>query len=306
MSVLDNVALNAGSVIALGNFDGLHKGHISVLNKALEVAAERELIPVVMLFDKHPKQVISGKRPPMLMTDEARDEKLEKMGFKIVKISFEEFRNLEPRQFLLTIYCRLNVRAICCGFNYHYGIGGSGNVDTMKESSEKLGIEVYAQDEINFDCEPVSSTRIRQTIESGRIKEANAMLGRQFSYKLEVVDGDKRGRLLGFPTINQFFPENFVTPRFGVYASKVKLGGLWYPAVTNIGIRPTVDTQRWRSETSILGFSGDLYGEKIEVFLLDFMRDERKCSGLSELSKTIRADAEKAMEIYSSVDVLLQ
>ncbi|MCM1543934.1 MAG: riboflavin biosynthesis protein RibF, partial [Ruminococcus sp.] len=134
------------------------------------------------------------------------------------------------------------------------------------------------------------------------IKSANAMLGREFSYNLGVVDGDKRGRLLGFPTINQFFPGDFVTPRFGVYASKVCLGGLWYPAVTNIGIRPTVDTQLWRSETSILGFSGDLYGQRVEVFLLDFMRDEKKCSGLSELSKTIRADAEEAMKIYDRLN----
>lgn len=300
MSAFEDITLNGNTVLALGNFDGLHIGHMSVLNNALKIAEERGLIPAVLLFDEHPKQVISGSRPPMIMTDNERDSILKKMGFQIIKISFREFRDIEPLQFILTVYCRLNVRVICCGFNYHYGKGGSGNVETMKEYCEKLGVLVYAQDEIDFEGETVSSTRIRKAIESGSIASANAMLGRQFSYKLEVVDGDKRGRMLGFPTINQFFPDEFVIPRFGVYASKVRLGNLWYPAVTNIGIRPTVDTQKWRSETSILGFSGDLYGQLIEVFLLEFIRDERKCSGLSELSKTIKADADRAIEIYNN------
>ncbi|MCM1364004.1 MAG: riboflavin biosynthesis protein RibF [Faecalibacterium sp.] len=301
MSAFENVTVNAETILALGNFDGLHIGHMGVLNKTLEVANERGLVPVVLLFDEHPKKVITGKRPPMIMPDEVRDDILNKMGFRVAKISFSKFRTLEPLQFLLSVYCRLNVRAICCGFNYHYGVNGSGNVETLKESCEKLGIAVFAQDEVDFEGEPISSTRIRTAIEHGNIKAVNAMLGREFSYKFEVVDGDKRGRLLGFPTINQFFPDGFVIPRFGVYASKVKLGGLWYPAVTNIGVRPTVDTAMWRSETSILGFSGDLYGQHIEVFLLDFMRDERKCSGLGELSKTISADAEKAVEIYNAM-----
>lgn len=300
MSAFEDITLNGNTVLALGNFDGLHIGHMSVLNNALKIAEERGLIPAVLLFDEHPKQVISGSRPPMIMTDNERDSILKKMGFQIIKISFREFRDIEPLQFILTVYCRLNVRVICCGFNYHYGKGGSGNVETMKEYCEKLGVLVYAQDEIDFEGETVSSTRIRKAIESGSIASANAMLGRQFSYKLEVVDGDKRGRMLGFPTINQFFPDEFVIPRFGVYASKVRLGNLWYPAVTNIGIRPTVDTKKWRSETSILGFSGDLYGQLIEVFLLEFIRDERKCSGLSELSKTIKADADRAIEIYNN------
>lgn len=288
-----------GTAVALGNFDGLHKGHIQVLKKTAETAKKKGLVPAVLLFDKHPKKVLCGKRPPMLMTDAARDSLMESMGFKIFKVSFEEFKDKTPQAFLMEAYCALNVRAICCGFNYRYGKNGAGNAETLKTDCEKLGIELHTVSQVDFEGEPISSTRIRKALESGDVRKANQMLGRPFSYKIEVVSGDKRGRLLGYPTINQFFPEDFVTARFGVYASKVFLGGKWYAAVTNIGIRPTINTKSLRSETCILGFSGDLYGLEIEVFLLDFIRDEKKFEGLEMLSAAIKADAQKAQKIYS-------
>ncbi|MGN0467535.1 MAG: bifunctional riboflavin kinase/FAD synthetase [Acutalibacteraceae bacterium] len=287
------------TVLALGNFDGLHLGHMKVLEKTLEVSKENGLVPAVMLFDEHPKSVIDSKRPPRILTDEARDEKLRSMSLRIIKVSFEKFRNLSPEEFVLTVYCKMNVRAICCGFNYHYGKNAAGNTETLKKSCDQLGIKLFTLDEVDFEGEAVSSTRIRQAIENGSIRKANQMLGREFSYKFEVVKGDERGRLLGFPTINQFFPDDFVTARHGVYASKVMLGSQWYPAVTNIGIRPTVGTESLRSETFIIGFSGDLYGEEIEVYLLDFIRDEKKFSSFNQLAKAMADDAEKAQEIYN-------
>lgn len=294
----ENTGINVDTVLALGNFDGLHLGHTKVLEKAKEISEKNNLALAVMVFEEHPKKLIEGKAPPMLMTTKARDEALEKMGFKIIKANFSDFRNMSAEDFILKVYCKLNVRAICCGFNYRYGKNGSGNAETLKKSCEKLGIRLFVCDEASFEGEPISSTRIRKEIENGNIRKANAMLGREFSYKLEVVTGDRRGHKLGFPTINQFFPEDFVSARYGVYASKVKLGGIWYPSVTNIGIRPTVETDRPRSETHILGFSGDLYAEKIEVYLLDFVRDERKYSSLKELSETISRDVKTAKMIF--------
>ncbi len=300
MFEIENGGLNCDTVLALGNFDGLHRGHIKVLQKALDVSKENNLALSVMLFDEHPKKIISGKRPPMLMTQEKRDEILKKMGFKIVKASFNQFKDLSPEEFLLKIYCKLNVRAICCGFNYHYGKNASGNTETLRESCEKLKIKLFVCDEIDFEGEPISSTRIRKKIENGNIKKANEMLGREFSYKLKVVNGDKRGRQLGFPTINQFFPEDFVNIKYGVYASKVKIGDTWYASVTNVGIRPTVETERPRSETCILDFSGDLYGQEIEVFLLSYIREEKKFDSLHELSKTISRDAKTAKDFFEN------
>lgn len=287
-----------GAVAALGNFDGLHVGHLKVLGKAIETAKEKGLMPVALLFDEHPKQVMLGKRPPILLTDEMRDRKLAEMGFKVVKMSFRDFRNLQPEEFLLKIYNDFGVRALCCGFNYHYGKAGAGDVRTLEEGCKKLGMICQWQPAAFYEGEPVSATRIRKELRDGNIKAANAMLGRPFSYELTVVEGDKRGRVLGFPTLNQVFPDGFAVPKFGVYASKVCIGSTWYPSVTNIGIRPTIETEELRSETHVIGFSGDLYGKKIEVFLLAYTRPEKKFDGLDSLAYTISCDAKSAERIY--------
>lgn len=149
-------------------------------------------------------------------------------------------------------------------------------------------------EEVDFCGLPVSSTRIRAALEQGRPEEANAMLGRPFCYDFTVVGGDRRGRKLGAPTINQFFPSGFVVPKFGVYASKTLVEGRYHPSVTNIGMRPTIGTQSLRSETYIMDFSGDLYGQNIEVSLLHFLRGEVRFESLDALRAQIAADAQAA------------
>ncbi len=289
-------------LLALGNFDGIHKGHRAVLEKALFEAKKRGLVPAVLLFDEHPKKVLFGEAPPFIITENDKREQLSKMGFSIVTASFSELQNLSATEFVTKIYCSLNVRAISCGYNYRFGKNAQGNTSSLKTECEKLGITLFVAPEEIYEGEAVSSTRIRAALQNGEIKKANAMLGREFSYCIEVVSGDRRGRLLGFPTINQFFPQNFVKLRKGVYASKVELSNKWYPAVTNIGTRPTVDGESFRSETCILGFSGDLYGAEVEVFLLDFLRDETKFTSLEALTDAISRDAKKAREIYEATE----
>lgn len=291
-----------GAALALGNFDGLHKGHMAVLDKTLSEAKKRNLNPCVLLFDKHPKEFITGKRPAILMTDKSRNGLLSKMGIEIISVSFENLRDKSPEEFLSFICEKYNVKVLACGFNYRYGKNAEGTTETLKSDCEKMGVELFCVGEVDAYGKPVSSTRIRKEIEAGNIEKANYMLGREFSYKIEVVSGDKRGRMLGYPTINQFFPENFVTARFGVYASKVNIDGKWYPSVTNIGVRPTINTKSLRSETCILGYSGNLYGREIEVYLLSFIRDEKKFESLDELSAAIKSDAVKAREIYKRND----
>lgn len=289
-------------LLALGNFDGIHKGHRAVLEKALFEAEKRGLVPAVLLFDEHPKKVLFGEAPPSLITESDKREQLSKMGFSLVTVSFEKIRNLSAAEFLTKIYCSLNVRAISCGYNYRFGKNAEGDTAVLKTECEKLGITLFVAPQQIFEGEPISSTRIRTALQNGEVKRANAMLGREFSYCIEVVSGDRRGRLLGFPTINQFFPPNFVKLRKGVYASKVRLSHKWYPAVTNIGTRPTVDGESFRSETCILGFSGDLYGAEVEVFLLDFLRDETKFASLEELTNAISRDAKKARKMYEATE----
>ncbi len=291
-----------GTVVALGYFDGIHLGHRAVLDTALLSAKKDGLVPVVMLFDIHPRKLVSGKIPPMLTSEKKKRRLLEDMGFTVVDFNFREAMNYSPDEFVekILIDC-LNVKVVTCGFDYHYGKDGKGNAATLRQELGKRGVRVFAKEAVLLgDC-VVSSTAVRDFIAKGEIEKANAMLGTCFSYDFTVEKGDGIGRVLGFPTINQFFPEDFVVPRYGVYASKVILEGKYYPAVTNVGIRPTVAKASMRSETCILDFHGDLYGKNVEVSLIQFIRDEIRFPDLDSLSAQIEKDIIKARSIYNEV-----
>ena len=288
-----------GTAVALGYFDGIHLGHQAVLDKALLYAKQEKLVPVIMLFDVHPRKIIRGKTPPMLKSVGKKRELLLEKGFTVVDLSFTETMNYSPNEFIEKILIDgLNAKVVSCGFDYHYGKDGKGDTESLHEELERRGIKVIEEPAIQLWGEKVSSTAIRKYIADGEIDKANAMLGRHFSYDFTVRKGDGLGRVLGFPTINQCFPEDHVVPRYGVYASKVIVDGKWYPAVTNVGIRPTVSADNMRSETCILDFSGDLYGKNVEVFLIKYMREEVKFPSLEELSRQIEKDIIKAREIY--------
>lgn len=291
-----------GTAVALGYFDGIHLGHQAVLNTALQYAKKGSLVPVVMLFDIHPRKLISGKVPPMLTSEEKKRELLIKMGFTVVDFNFREAMDYSPNEFIEKILVEaLNARVVSCGFDYHYGKGGKGNASTLYQELAKRGIKAFSKEPILLGDEVISSTAIRGLIAKGEIEKANTMLGTCFSYDFTVKKGDGLGRVLGFPTINQFFPQDFIVPKYGVYASKVMLENKWYPAVTNVGVRPTVAKAAMRSETCILDFSGDLYGKNVEVSLLKFIRDEIKFPDIDALSKQIEKDIIKARSIYNEV-----
>lgn len=286
------------TAVALGSFDGLHKGHMSVIACALSFK-ECGLLPLVMLFDSHPLKSLYGKAPAEILQPELRDEILAERGVGKAFISFEEIKNLSCRDFFTEILLKkLNAGAVCCGTNYRFGKNASGGTDELSALCEEFGVMLKISPEITFDSLPVSSTRIRQAVENGDIPLANEMLGREFRYKYTVVSGDKRGRLMGAPTINQHFSSNFVIPKKGVYASVTVVDGKEYPSVTNIGLRPSFENEDLRSETCILGFSGDLYGKDIEVRLMKYLRGEIKFDSMEKLGSQIRLDAEASEEIY--------
>jgi len=288
------------TAVALGSFDGLHKGHISVIACALSFK-ERGLVPLVMLFDTHPLHALTGKAPSRILQDEKRLEILKKLGIETKVISFNEIKDYSCREFFEKILLgTLNAGAVCCGENYRFGKGNSGGKEEMQQLCTEFGIEMKISPTVECGGEPVSSTRIRQALEIGDIPLANAMLGREFSYKQKVVSGDKRGRLIGAPTINQHFDPDFVIPKIGVYASVTVLGGKEYPSVTNIGLRPSFANEDLRSETCILNFSGDLYGQFIEVRLLEYLRGEIKFDSMEALGNRIKLDAAKSEELFRS------
>lgn len=291
-----------GTAVALGYFDGIHLGHQAVLDTALRYAEKENLVPVVMLFDIHPRKLTTGKVPPVLTSEEKKREILIKKGFTVVPFDFREAMDFSPNEFIEKILVdALNARVVSCGFDYHYGKGGKGNAQTLHDELGKRGIKAFSKEPILLGEEIISSTTIRELIANGEIEKANTMLGGCFSYDFTVKKGDGLGRVLGFPTINQYFPQDFIVPKYGVYASKVRLDGKWYPAVTNVGVRPTVAKTSMRSETCILDFSGDLYGKNVEVSLLKFIRDEKKFPDLDALSEQIEKDIIKARSVYSEV-----
>ncbi len=288
-----------GTAVALGYFDGIHLGHKAVLGKALEKAEEKGLTPVVMLFDIHPRKLLTGKVPPMLLSEERKRLLLKKMGFEVFDFDFRKAMNYSPEEFeervLLT---ELNAKVVVCGYDYHYGKGGKGSPETLMNELTPKNIEVYSLSPVYLGMETVSSTKIRHLINDGEIEKANSMLGDYFTYDFTVERGDGIGHKMGFPTINQFFPEDFIIPKYGVYASRVRLDGKYYSAVTNVGIRPTVSGESLRSETCIFDFEGDLYGRNVEVSLLKFIREEKKFASLSELKESVSKDILKAKDIY--------
>lgn len=286
------------TAVALGSFDGLHKGHMSVIACALSMK-ECGLVPLALLFDSHPMLALTGQAPPEILQSAERERLLTEMGVKFEYISFKEIMNLTCREFFEDILLkRLNAAAVCCGWNYRFGKGNEGGYRELRELCDEFGVELHISDHVDLGGEPISSSRIRLAVEQGDIPLANAMLGREFSYSAPVVSGYHRGHLLGAPTINQRFEPDFVRPRKGVYASFTTVGGVRYPSVTNIGLRPSFENEDFRSETCIIGFSGDLYGQVIKVSLLDFIRDEQKFGSVEALGAQIALDAARAKEIF--------
>lgn len=281
------------TAVALGNFDGMHVGHMAVLEAAKSFESEG-LLPVAVLFDEHSLKAITGKAPAMLMTVTERNRIINENGLRIETLIFNEIRDLSPSDFVEKILVgRLGAAAVCCGYNYRFGKGASGTAQTMSEICGRLGLKCRVSGEVDVDRCAVSSTKIRGFIENGEIEKANKMLGRPFGFSSRVIDGDKRGRVLGFPTINQIIPEELAMPRFGVYQSVVTVKGEKFKGVTNVGRRPTVGTEKILSETHILDFDRDIYGENVDVRLIKFIRPEKKFSSFDELARQIKSDAKE-------------
>ena len=286
--------------VALGSFDGLHRGHMAVIEQALSFR-EKGLVPCALVFDVHPMSVAGAGAPPEIMTAGKRDKILTNLGVKVEKISFSSIMKLTPREFVSEILVgRLSAGAVCCGYNYHFGSGAQGDADKLRELCEEFGIVCSVARKQEYDGGCIGSTRIREALLNGDVESANAMLGREFSYDFTVVSGDRRGRLIGAPTINQHFPDGFIVPKFGVYASAVFVDGKFHAAVTNIGRRPSFTCDDLRSETCIMDFSGDLYGQNVEVRLIKYLRPERVFNSLDELGNQIASDANKAREIFKN------
>ena len=280
---------------ALGSFDGLHLGHRQVIGNTLSAPGLR---PAVITFQQNPSVSLQKKPVPLLTTNEQKLALLEEMGVEVVYLlSFDRIRDMEPEDFVEALYRVCRVRALSCGFNFRFGKNGRGDAGLLKELCREKGIELSVTPPVSVAGETVSSTRIRACLEQGDVQQAGQLLGRPFGYDFEVTHGRQLGRTWGTPTINQPFPQGYVLPRFGVYASLVEVEGQKYHGVTNIGVKPTVGSDCALSETWIPEFSGDLYGKKVPVELLDFIRPERKFDSLDQLKNEILENGVLARKI---------
>lgn len=285
--------------VALGLFDGVHRGHQSVISQAV---AQKGLLPVVLSFTTKHEIPANKQNFSKLITDTVKQDLLRKLGVRILmEPDFSDIRDLTAQAFVQEVLAqRLRARTVVCGYDYRFGRGAEGNPQLLRELAEPLGIQVIQLPAQMEGGEPISSTRIRAAIAQGEIGLANRLLGYDYCFDFPVTNGAQLGRTIDCPTINQLFHSEFLIPRFGVYASRIPLGRNTYYGVTNVGVKPTVhNTSFPLAETHIIGFQGDLYGKQVKVHLLEYLRPERKFSGIRELKEAIQENIQYVAREYS-------
>ena len=296
---LEEAFVNEPTAIAVGYFDGVHLAHRAVIEKAVSFK-EKGLSPMVFSFKTIKNTPEKKKGALLLQSFRQKSKSIEALGASYFLCPpFSSFMGLSPKEYAVDLLVnKLKARAVICGYDYRFGKGASGNADTLKELLEPLGVEVVAVPAIVKDGEPLSSTRIRNLLKEGRMEEANSLLGYEFTIDYEVVHGRHLGNKLGFPTINQIFPENKIAPCFGVYKTALSIDGKSYLGVTNVGRKPTVGATGFISaETYIDNFEGNLYGRKVELSFQNFLRPEEKFPSIEALKEAIGKDVIHAREL---------
>lgn len=284
------------SVIALGNFDGVHFAHARLIKKAKEIAtslcttAGERILTAVFTF--------SDPKKPFLTSMDEKLAAFERLGVDTVFLCpFEDVRNMSPEEFVREILIKkLSCTHTVCGFNYRFGRGASGDTDTLRTISSGLGLNCTVIDEISG----VSSTKIRDLVSSGNIESAYDLLGRPYSLSGEIVHGRGVGHTFNCPTLNIDIPDGKLLPARGVYFTECKIDGQLFPSVTNVGVCPTFNGDRLVCENHLLDVNADFYGQRAEVFFLKFHRSEIAFSSPEELYKTVSEDVRAARDYYLS------
>ena len=287
------------SYVALGSFDGLHSGHLSLVNKIIELANENKGRSIVYTFKNHPRTLIKGATPPkLLMDNESKEEILEALGVDLIYFEEfnEEYMKLTPDGFIKYLCEKFKVKGIVVGFNYRFGYKNIGNIEMLKELSTKYGYELYVMEPCNYENEVISSTRIRDELLNGNVDKAMKMLNRPYIIKGKVVHGKKLGRTIGFPTANLDYSKEALIPRKGVYYTNVQWQGKIYKGITSVGNNPTVNGDKLTIETYILDFNNDLYGHNIKVYFIKKIRDEKKFNSIDDLVIQLKKDKDYALE----------
>lgn len=293
---------NGKRVFALGFFDGVHRGHQALLHSCRELAAAQNCKAAVLTFDSHPDGLVTGNAPVLINSVMDRRLLLRKFGIgPIYTIPFNrEVMSIPWQEFFRMLVEDYGAAGIVCGDDFRFGYRGEGNAENLKELCGAKGIPCVVVSEQQLRGQRISSTYIRDLIESGRMEDAVEFLGHPHILTGTVVPGRQLGHKLGFPTANVLIPQNVIIPKHGVYACRVEIAGKSYQAVTNVGSRPTVDGHQVRTESWILDFDGDLYGEEITLAFYGFLRPEQRFDHLQALMEAVARDAGCTREYFKN------
>lgn len=291
--------------LAIGFFDGLHKGHQAVIQQAIDKAKELNVRSAVMTFNPHPSHILGGGKNKIgyITAFEEKIRLLEGMGVDtLFVVNFDKpLAGLSPEQFVDIFIKELGVRHVTAGFDYTFGSRGAGTMEKMAELSGEI-YDTTVVGKVTDTDDKISSTRIRKLLSNGNVEGASSLLGRKFRTIGVVVDGEKKGRQLGFPTANVLPPEGSILPANGVYAVRFLVEGKSYEGVCNVGVKPTFnnpDIQQAIIEVHVLDFNDDLYGKEVAVDWIKRIRDEKKFDSLDALIAQISKDKDTAIEILT-------
>ena len=298
----ENANVSRPTVLTLGVFDGLHLGHQRIMKRVVERARAANAVATAITFDPHPRAVLHpASAPPLLQTLDQRLANLEVLGIEqAIVIPFSREFAAQPAMDFLTdiIRDRLHAREVYLGKGFAFGKDRGGNIQLLREMSSKLGFVADEVNEVQIRGVRISSSKIRDLLANGSVNLARRMLGRPYGVEGVIIRGNRRGHTIGFPTAN-LKPHNRVIPRYGVYATATLIDGKWRKSITNIGVRPTFDSDSEPSiESYIFDFDGDLYGDVLRVRFLYRIRDERKFNGIDELKAQIVKDTRRARNYF--------
>lgn len=304
MQIFDTIIKTEyNTAVALGFFDGVHKGHQAVISECKANKNPDEKL-AVFTFKDSPYNMLSATKKPLLTVNDEKFRLLESLGVEVVFcVDFSEIKDLSDESFVKDILSdKLGAKTIATGFNYHFAKGGKATCTDLKALCEKLSIKTHICEPVIYDGEAISSTRIRDCIKKGNIETANKMLGYNFSISTEITSGNHIGTKLKSPTINQSLNKILVVPKFGVYATKVTVDNKVYYGATNIGIHPTVGKTTPLCETHLLNYTGDeLYGKYATTELLHFIRAEKKFDNTELLKAQIKDDINEIKTLYALI-----
>jgi riboflavin kinase/FMN adenylyltransferase len=303
----DNAKIARPTVLTLGVFDGLHLGHQLIMKTVVERAGATGAVPTVITFDPHPRALLHPESaPPLLQTFDQKIEALGVLGIEqTIVIQFDQdFAQIRAEDFLRAVIAdRLHAKEVYLGCGFAFGHRREGDIDLLRTVSRSLGFFADEVPEVRLRGRRVSSSRIRELLQQGRVNIARRMLGRPYGVEGRVVRGEQRGAQLGFPTAN-LHPQNRVIPRNGVYVTAALIDGQWRRSVTNIGTRPTFGSENETSvETFVMNWSGDLYGDVVRVRFLHRLREEERFTSIEELKLQIERDVTQAGNYFERAGV---